>query len=173
MAQETFNSADFNGMFGNKIYTAPLQLYEDNEISYNQIYDIIDEMVDWMQEGAIKKQAFVTLMHKVLDNKMGEDVIHELCECLSMKIITKPVFIKIMKSFFKDQTVKYKMYYTETDPPIISSNDKSITNISSETTDKERHWYDFTSIQSELAPDNGYSWDGCNLKADISACNKK
>ena len=93
------NQTTFNGING--IFNQPQQSYTcyTSNSADIKLCDIMEEMIDWMLNDAIKKQAFFTLVHKLLDTKIDYDIITELCECLYGKCISKEAFMAIIKAF--------------------------------------------------------------------------
>lgn len=103
------NFSDINGIFNQ-----PQQSYTCYQTNNSDIciYDVMEEIVDWVLNNSIKKQAFFTLTHKLLDRKIDNNIVSELCECLYGKQLSKATFIAVIKAFLN--IPKYNIFSSGT-----------------------------------------------------------
>lgn len=112
------NFSDINGIFNQ-----PQQSYTCYQTNNSDIciYDVMEEIVDWVLNNSIKKQAFFTLTHKLLDRKIDNNIVSELCECLYGKQLSKTTFIEVIKAFLN--IPKYNIFSSGTSTDLWLNND--------------------------------------------------
>ena len=112
------NFSDINGIFNQ-----PQQSYTCYQTNNSDIciYDVMEEIVDWVLNNSIKKQAFFTLTHKLLDRKIDNNIVSELCECLYGKQLSKATFIEVIKAFLN--IPKYNIFSSGTSTDLWLNND--------------------------------------------------
>ena len=117
------NCSDINGIFNQPQQSFTCYQTNNSDIC---LYDVMEEIVDWVLNNSIKKQAFFTLTHKLLDRKIDNNIVSELCECLYDKNISKTAFIAIIKAFLNIPKYNFFSSGTSTDLWLNNDNQNSI-----------------------------------------------
>lgn len=158
---------NYNGIFiGNDSYTNSWSTYDSSKSS--QIRGIVNELVDTIQNRNIAKQAFISIMLKVLDDSINCNVIKELCECLTENQISKETFMYIVMNFVNDN--QYKVFFNNQFPNTsITTTTIQPLNNKSDKEKQENHWYDvYNSDITNLSNDYANALANCLTSKEFS-----
>lgn len=152
----------YNGIF---IGNNPCVTYTSYNSRTAQIREIINELVDTIQNRNIAKQAFISIMLKVLESDANSNVVKELCECLAENQITKETFMYIVMRLINDDN-SYKIYYDKGFPNTITTT--TIEPLSNKNESK-KNWYDtYGSSITSLTDKYSKTIESCLENVDIA-----